>query len=422
MFADFKKRNIIEVIQFVANKTRFFKAFEPILPRATKSRQDNTRIMAVVLANAIRTGARKMASISDFDESELITAEASYVRHETLTNAVNIINNAAAKFPIYKQWYINSIMHASLDGLKLATSVRNIKARYSSKFFGRGMGVSSYNEIFNYFSLASYLIGANEYEGNFTFEMVHHQNSSDIKPDHIATDMHGKNSFNDGLFELTDLMFTPRIPKPHREILWGFGCARDYNGLLIKPTKFIKEELFFAEWDNIPKFVASMLTGETTPSIVISKLSSKNYNSNTKKAFVQYNNIVRSQFLLKYLHDVKFRRAILIALNRGEAYNNLYRAITLLNNGELRGQSEIEMEIWNQCTRLIASIILYYNTYILNSLYHHAKDPAEKQFIVDLSPGAWVHVNFLGHYKFCEKFDEKSFDQWLREWHWSKND
>lgn len=421
LFANFQQRSIVDVIQFVNNRTHFTKVFEAILPRATKNKQDQEFIMAVVLANAIRLGARKMASISDLNESELLTAEASFVRTETLLAATDLINNAAAEFPIYKKWYINSIMHASLDGLKLETSFRNIKARHSKKYFGRGIGVSGYNEIFNCFSLAGRLIGTNEYEGNFSFEMVHHQNTSEIKPDHISTDKHGTNAFNFGLFDLTDLVFAPRIPKPHRQIFWGFGDAKDYDGLIIKPTKFINENFLVNEWDNIQCLVSSLLAGEGSPSILISKLSSKNYRSDTKKAFVEYNHIVRSQFLLEYLHDPAFRRAILIALNRGEAFNNLYRAITVLNKGELRGLNEIEMEIWNQCTRLISSIILYYNIYILNSLYQSTHDEVEKAFLISLSPGAWVHINMLGYYQFYRKFSGEWLDHWIKQWNWRQS-
>jgi TnpA family transposase len=102
---------------------------------------------------------------------------------------------------------------------------------------------------------------------------------------------------------------------------------------MIKPTKYADESLIANEWDNIQCMVASLLTGEDSPSNIISQLASGHYQSTTKKAFVQYNHLVRSQFLLKYLHDTEFRRAILIALNRGEAFNNLYRSITALRKG-----------------------------------------------------------------------------------------
>ena len=433
LLASFRQCSIVDAMRFVNNKTKFMKNFDAILPKSKKGEKDrkNTRdtksakneldivsIMAVTLANAIRVGVRKMSKISDLNASALVTAESAYIRVETLIAATDAINNAAAKLPIYKQWYINSILHGSLDGLKLETSLRNILARHSSKFFGCGVGVSAYNEIVNCFSIAGRLIGTHDYEGNFTFEMVHHQNTSEIKPKRVSTDKHGMNVLNFGLFDFTDMVYAPRIPKPHREILWGFGKAKDYEGLMIKPTKFADEDLIISEWDNIQHMVASLLTGDIKPSVVVRKLAAKDYNSRTKKAFVQYNNLVKSHFLLSYLHDREFRHAIELALNRGEEYNNLYRAITVLKKGELRGQNEIEMEIWHQCTRLISSVMLYYNAYILNSLYMATKSEAEKKFLIALSPCAWAHINLLGYYQFCDLFNGELFDQNIKLWDW----
>lgn len=420
LLAGFQQRNIVDVIQFVNNKTKFTRAFEPILPKSKKGKQDDILIGAAALANAIRMGTGKMADSSDLNKSSLLTAEADYIRAETLMEATDIINNAAAQLPIYKKWYINSILHGSLDGLKLETTLLNIFARNSRKYFGTGVGVSAYNEIVNDFSVASKLIGTHDYEGNFSFEMVHHQNTSEIKPKRLSTDKHGANALNFGLFDFTDLVFAPRIPKPHREKLWGFGNAKDYEGLIIKPTKFVDEPLIISEEDNIHHLVASLLTGDSKPSTIIRKLSSNDYRSKTKEAFVQYNNIVKSQFLLLYLHDPEFRRAILMALNRGEAYNGLYRAITLIKKGKLRGQSEIEMEIWHQCTRLISAIMLYYNTYILNSLYVAAATEKEKEFLLTVSPCAWSHINLLGFYQFFDLINDELLEQWIKQWDWKK--
>ena len=111
------------------------------------------------------------------------------------------------------------------------------------------------------------------------------------------------------------------------------------------------------------------------------------------------------------------------ALNRGEGYNSLYRGISLLNNGAFRGKSEIEMEIWNQCTRLIASVAHYYNASILNDLYVKAQNDEERQFLASLSPTAWEHINFLGHYQFqtLSKSDEDWLEKLLNQWDWRKN-
>ena len=122
LFADVEQRSIVDIIKFVNQKTQFCHVFDPILPRASKGTPDHDVITAVALANAIRVGAKKMSDISDLNTSSMLTAEASCVRVDTITLAIDKINNEIAKLPIYKEWYINSILHGSLDGLKLAAS------------------------------------------------------------------------------------------------------------------------------------------------------------------------------------------------------------------------------------------------------------------------------------------------------------
>ena len=91
LFAEFPQCSIIDVIHFVERKTKFSKAFESILPKSKKGEQDFILIMAVILANAIRIGAGKMAEISDLKKSALITAELAYVRTETLKEVFKIL-------------------------------------------------------------------------------------------------------------------------------------------------------------------------------------------------------------------------------------------------------------------------------------------------------------------------------------------
>jgi len=124
---------------------------------------------------------------------------------------------------------------------------------------------------------------------------------------------------------------------------------------------------------------------------------------------------------LRTINDPALRHVITLMLNRGESYNNLYRAITLLNDGELRGKSEIEMETWNQCTRLIAAIVHYYNTFIINSLHEISLNDDEKRFLESLSPTAWVHILLLGFFQFFSNAPANWVEECLNQWDWKKN-
>jgi len=418
LFADFQQLSIVDVVNFVEEKTKFSRAFEAIQPRAVKSKRNISVIMAVVLANAIRIGARKMAEISDLNLSELLTAEGTFIRVESLRAVTDLINNAAAKLPIFKKWNINNVLHGSMDGTKIETKLENIKVRYSSKYFGDGMGVSAFNFVTNSFPLGTILIGANEYEGNFAFELFEHYNTSEIKPHRQSGDGHSLNQLNFALFDMIGKQFMPRIPNVHKETLWGFGKPDDYKDYMIKPTKFIDEKLLIEEWENITHIYHGIIFGTAKSNIIVKKLSSHANKSRTKKAFWQYNNILKSSYILMSINDVRIRHGVEKALNRGEAYHKLYNAIGLNNGGNLKGYSELDLEIWNECTRLIVSIICYYNTRILSTLFAKA-NKLEQELLIKYSPIAWSHINLLGFYQFCKE-NSLDLDKLIRKWDWKK--
>ena len=154
------------------------------------------------------------------------------------------------------------------------------------------------------------------------------------------------------------------------------------------------------------KIFVSLLSGESTQSTIVSKLSSHKRKNKTKDALWEYNNILMSIYLLWYIDDVELRRYVRKALNRVEGYHQLVRAITGVGGGELRGKNELEMSLWNECTRLVANSIIYYNSYMLSQiLIKRGKTLTEKEknLLSRISPIAWQFINFLGNYDFSFK-------------------
>ena len=70
---------------------------------------------------------------------------------------------------------------------------------------------------------------------------------------------------------------------------------------------------------------------------------------------------------------------------------------------ELMGRTDIEIEISNQCARLIANAIIFYNSAILSRLLtklettNNAKGLA---LITQISPAAWRRILLNRHYTF----------------------
>ena len=113
-----------------------------------------------------------------------------------------------------------------------------------------------------------------------------------------------------------------------------------------------------------------------------------------------------SIYLLWYINDVELRRYVRQGLNRIESFHQLVRAITSVGGGDFRGQNELEMSLWNECTRLVANTIIYYNAYLLSQMLDKKGDnlnEKEKNLLSRISPIAWQFINFLGNYDFSFK-------------------
>jgi hypothetical protein len=107
--------------------------------------------------------------------------------------------------------------------------------------------------------------------------------------------------------------------------------------------------------------------------------------------------------ILNFIDDPVLRQSVQTALNRGEAYHRLRRAISYVNAGKFRVKTETEQQMWNECARLIANAIIYYNTLLLSRVFAQklATGDAEAMTILQgISPVAWRHINLIGTFDF----------------------
>lgn len=76
-------------------------------------------------------------------------------------------------------------------------------------------------------------------------------------------------------------------------------------------------------------------------------------------------------------------------------------------------QTEAEQQIWNDCSRLIANAIIYYNTALLSRIYDQklaAGDEAAVEILRGISPVAWQHVNLFGSFEFTPEETDIDLD------------
>lgn len=151
----------------------------------------------------------------------------------------------------------------------------------------------------------------------------------------------------------------------------------------------------------------------TSQHVIVNKLSAYARANTTRRALWEYDNIIRSLYLLDYLDSASLRRNVQTALNRGENYHQLRRAVSFANFGRLRFKTEVEQEFWSECSRLITHCVIYYNACLISKLVerseHNGNDQAVAHF-KQISPVAWQHINFAGRYEFKRTPDRIDLD------------
>ena len=400
VYAQLDHMSIIDIMLFVQQQTGFLDAFKPAVTRKQNIQASEADLIACLLANGTNYGTYQMARISDRSHNTLRQVDQRFIRLENTTVAGECLANAIAKLPVYAHYIIYAqAPFASVDGQKHGCRLRSFKTRFSAKYFRQARGVSALTLVCNHVPLATQVIPPNEYEGHYAFDLLFN-NASDIQPGCLATDTHGVNSVNFALLDAFGYQFTPRY-KNFRQAFedqfeWVHGPQL---GLRLREP--INQALIRSEWDNICRILVSLSRKTVSQSTIVKKIGNGKQSSRTLAALQEYDRLVKAKYLLSYMDDETLRHYVQQALNRGEAYHQLRRAIASINGNQFRGGNDADIEKWNDCARLVALCIVYYNAALISGLLDKfvGNEPVT-DMLKQLSPVAWRHIQLAGHYTF----------------------
>jgi TnpA family transposase len=399
-------RDAADVVRFVNEQCQFLSALTPLQPRYAKQTADADSVMAVIIAQAMNHGNLVMAKTSDIAYHVLEAAYQQYLRQSSLQGANDLISNGIAALPIFPHYSFDlNTLHGSVDGQKFGVERPTVKARYSRKYFGRGKGVVAYTLLCNHIPLQGWIIGAHEFEAHHVFD-IWYRNTSDIVPSVITGDMHSVNKANFAVLYWFGPRFEPRFTDLEAQLkeIYCADAISLYEQFLIRPVGQIDLPAIVNEKANIDQIVATLGLKEMTQGTLIRKLCTYSQPNPTRHAIFEFDKLIRSIYTLRYLRNQQLQRDVQRSQNRLESYHQLRSAIAQVGGKkELTGKTDIEIEISNQCARLIANAIIYYNSAILSRLLtRDAATPAPKDLamIKKVSPAAWRHIHLNGHYTF----------------------
>ena len=405
--------DITDMLRFVNKECHFLSALTPLQPRYAKHTHLDNSLLAILIAQAMNHGNLAMAEIAGIPYPQLQDIQASHFRVATLKAANDMISNAIKALPIFSFYSIDlALLFGGVDGQKFSVKHETIKARYSKKYFGKIKGVVAYTLLSCHIPLQLELISPHEHEGYYVFDLWYN-NTTDIIPEVVTGDMHCINKSNFAILHWFGAKLFPRFTniESQRAHLYCGQDKTDYQHCLIQPVDQLDRLLIEEEWSNLLRIIATLGSKEMTQSTLVKKLCNYTTLNRTQKALFEYDKLIRSIHTLKYFYDSTLQKKVHRSQNQLEAYHQLRAAIArAYGSKQLSGKTDIEIAVSNECGRLLANAMIYYNSAILSKLKQKYEATGNLQGLARLkkfSPVAWQHIHFLGHYIFS---DEKQID------------
>ena len=189
--------------------------------------------------------------------------------------------------------------------------------------------------------------------------------------------------------------------------LYGGQGQGGYADFLIQPVAEIDRNLIASEKANLDRIAATLGLKEMSQSVLVRKICTLSGHHRTRKAIFEFDKLIRSIYTLRYLRDPQLQRDVHRSENRIDSYHQLRSTIAQVNGKkELTGRTDLDLAVSNHCGRLIANVVIAYNSMLLSGLlnrYLAAGNEKAIDLLRRISPAAWQHLHFLGHYAFRDK-------------------
>lgn len=156
--------------------------------------------------------------------------------------------------------------------------------------------------------------------------------------------------------------FMPRLKDLNDQQLYKLGRGTQYGALdsLFRAT--VDMDLIRGQWDQLVRVAASLRNRTAPAHVVLERLTASAPSDTLDKALTALGRIVKSVYILRYLHDEALRQRVQLQLNRGESHHQLARRLFFANQGAFRtGDYE---EIMNKASALslLSNAVLVFNT------------------------------------------------------------
>ncbi|HET8936910.1 MAG TPA: transposase [Polyangiales bacterium] len=350
---------IEDVLIEVDRLCKFTREFTPLSTYAPRVDNFYPALLASLLAQGTNMGIAQMAQAARIPADTLQHVSQWFLRDDTLRAANRALVNYHHQMPLSAAWGDGTF--SSSDAQRVAISGGSILASFYPRYFGyyeRAVGV--YTHVSDQHSVfATRVISCAPREALYVLDGLL-ENDTMLAPRAHTADTHGATEQVFALCYLLGISFMPRLADLADIQLYRLDRSRSYDAL--DPLlRTVDTSVILEQWDHIVRIAASIRDRSSPAHVVVDRLAA-NASDRPAKALTMLGRIVRTTFIMRYLHDEKMRDSVQLQLNRGEGRHALSKRLFFGNNGVFR-TGEVD-ELMNKVSALsvLSNAVLVWNT------------------------------------------------------------
>ena len=396
------KGGIPDILLEVMSRSGFANAFTHLSDRPTKVDGFEISLCAALVAQACNIGFEPLVRDDHpaLRQSRMSWIGQNFIRPETLAAANARIVSAHRKLPIVAHW--GDGQTASADGLRFIAPKSAIHAGPNPKYFGQGRGVTWYNMLSDQYSGLGAMVIPGTLRDSLGILALLLEQQTELDPVQVMTDNAAYSDSIFGLFWLLGYQFCPRLADIGGARLWRVDKTANYGSFNPIAEGTINIKLIIENWEDLVRLAGSLKLGHLKAASVMRILQVKDHPTTLARALMQLGRLIKSLHILNYIDDEKFRRRILVQLNRQEFRHKLARKIYHGDRGEVRNALRQGQEEQLGALGLALNAVTHWNAIYMQealallTMQGLTIDPAD---IARLSPVLWRHISFLGRYE-----------------------
>lgn len=288
---------------------------------------------------------------------------------------------------------------AAIHDLAFGATARAMRKYYT----GKGASIYTWTSD-QHAQYGTRVIQTTEREATYVLDAIFdNETDLDITIEEHTTDTAGYTDLVFGLFDLYGLKFSPRIRDIADQRLWRLPTTPTGTLAASLLRHDIRPQRFLDRWDDLLRGSATIRHGHNPASLLVARLQASARQNDLTKAIQEYGRVIKTISLVRYLHDEKHRRRILVQLNKGESLHALRRRIFFASLGQFQRRRPDDQDLQAQCLTLLTNAVVCWNTvYIAAALAHLAEigEPVQNDVARRIVPNGCEHINFLGRYDF----------------------